>query len=92
MLERALTRELPGSDRLPEHQLAEKLGEAAMVDDVVTLLAALLAPPILLLISEEVWGTVAEGFARATDAGADCVCAQAKSGEGSVNYPGKGLA
>jgi hypothetical protein len=53
--------------RLPEHQLAGKLGEAAMMGDTVTLRAALLAPPILFSIAESVRETVAEGFARATD-------------------------
>jgi hypothetical protein len=52
---------------LPEHQLAGKLGEAAMVGDFVTLRAALFAPPILLPIAEGVRETVAEGFARVTD-------------------------
>lgn len=53
--------------RLPEHQIAGKLGEAAMVGDIVTLRAALFAPSILLPIPESVRETVAEGFARATD-------------------------
>jgi hypothetical protein len=52
---------------LPEHHLAEKLGEAAMVGDIVTLRAALFAPPILLPMVASVRETVAEGFARATD-------------------------
>ena len=43
------------------------LAEAAMVGDIVTLRAALFAPPILLPIPESVRETVAEGFARATD-------------------------
>lgn len=52
---------------LPEYQLAGKLGEAAMVGDIVTLRAALFAPPILLPIAESIRETVAEGFARAID-------------------------
>jgi hypothetical protein len=38
-----------------------------MAGDIVTLWAALLAPPILLQIAVSVRETVAEGFARATD-------------------------
>ena len=52
---------------LPEYQLVGALAEAAMVGDIVTLRAALFAPPILLPIPESVRETVTEGFARATD-------------------------
>jgi hypothetical protein len=52
---------------LPEYQLVGALAEAAMVGDIVTLRAALFAPPILLPIPDSVRETVAEGFARATD-------------------------
>jgi hypothetical protein len=52
---------------LPEYQLVGKLGEAAMVGDIVTLRAALFAPPILRPIPETIRETVTEGFARATD-------------------------
>jgi hypothetical protein len=52
---------------LPEYHLVGKLGEAAMVGDIVTLRAALFAPPILLPIPESVREIVTEGFARATD-------------------------
>jgi hypothetical protein len=52
---------------LPEYHLVGKLGEAAMVGDIVTLRAALFAPPILLPIPESVRETVTEGFAQATD-------------------------
>ena len=38
-----------------------------MMGDIVTLRAALFAPPILLPLAESVRETVAEGFARATD-------------------------
>lgn len=52
---------------LPEHELVMKLGEAATLGDVVTLRAALLAPPILLTIPEPVRETVETAYAQAMD-------------------------
>jgi hypothetical protein len=52
---------------LPEGGLMAKLAEAAAIGDTVTLRAALLAPPALLMIPEGARETVEQGYARAID-------------------------
>lgn len=82
---------------LPEHQLAGKLGEAAKVGDIVTLRAALFAPPIRLPIAESVRETIARADAHDVNAAKQAerlveterVRSQVGSGE-PVIFSGKG--